>query len=114
MTRQHLYRMAEQVGVVLLLLVAMIVFLFSALSRDENFYPSDGGVNACITKELGYDYTPEEYEEAEEYCLCLDQEKSVPGFMQRANHQETAEQHCNTFTQILHGEQGLLQLGNYQ
>lgn len=99
---------AEQAGVVLLLALALIVLLFS-VSRDENFYPSDGGVPACITKEIGYDNTPEEYEEAEEYCLCLDQEKSVPGFMQRANHQEKAEQHCNAITQILHGEQGLLQ-----
>ena len=93
MTRQHLYRMTEQAGIVLLLALALIVLLFS-VSRDESFYPSDGGVPVCINKEIGYDNTPEEYEEAEKYCLCLEQQKSVPGFMQRANHQEKAEQHC--------------------
>ena len=45
-------KLIGEIASFVIIAVLMAVVIVLALSRDENFYPSDGGVPACIQTQL--------------------------------------------------------------
>lgn len=66
MTKLIIDVMAVIVGVSM-----MALMIFCLLARDENFYPSDGGLHGCIAQEMDSLRASDEdaYNRAYEWCL---------------------------------------------